>query len=201
MSNLMELLQGQLSDELLDQLGQQIGSTDRQQTATAANGVFSTLIAALNKNASGGGVSALSSALDRDHDGSILDDLAGMLTGTNQQAQQNTSMLNGAGILKHVLGGSQNNIVEMIARMSGLNNSGTGKLMVMLAPMVMGMLGKQKRQNQLDDNGLSDMLSRTVKSQPTKQAEQNLLTRLLDQDGDGSVIDDVAGMLGKFLRR
>ncbi|MFT5942850.1 MAG: putative ABC-type sugar transport system permease subunit [Sediminicola sp.] len=58
----------------------------------------------------------------------------------------------------------------------------------------MGFLGKQKSQNNLNDaNGLSSLLGSMLGGQP--QHNQNLITSLLDSDGDGSVLDDVADIV------
>lgn len=204
MANLMDLLQGQLSDDMVDRLSQQIGGADRQQTAVAANSIVNVLLSALNKNAQDpGGASSLASALDRDHDGSILDDVIGMISG--QVRPQNERMVNGSGIVKHVLGRKTDNVIDMVSRMSGLDKNRSGSLLTMLAPIVMGALGRQKRQQNLDTGGLSGLLNKTVKSQKSQNAQMDLISRFLDQDGDGSVIDDLAGFgmkaLGKFFRR
>lgn len=207
MANLMEMLQSQLSEGVLDQLTQKIGANNKEQTQAAASGILSTLTAALAKNAATPeGASALAGALDRDHDGSILDDVMGMLTGaSNNNTPTQSAALNGAGILKHVLGGKQSNVIDMISKMSGLNSGQSGSLMEMLAPMVLGTLGKQKKQANLDQSGLSDILSKSVKSDASNNAQMSLITRFLDQDGDGSVMDDIAGMgmsmLGKFFKK
>ncbi len=200
----MDLLQGQLDDNVIEHLSKQIGGASKEQTATAASGILSTLMAALAKNAAApGGAGALSAALDRDHDGSILDDVVGMMSGQKQAA--NPSMLNGSGILKHVLGGNQGNVIDMISKMSGLQSGNAGSLLQILAPLVMGALGRQKKQQHLDDNGLSDFLNKSVQSASAKHAEMGVIGKLLDRDGDGSVMDDIAGMgmniLGKFLRK
>lgn len=205
MADIMDLLKGQLSEGLLDQLTQQIGAQDRQQTATAAEGIVETLMAALAKNSrTPEGAGALSNALDKDHDGSILDDVAGYLGGSRQA--QNTRMTNGAGILKHVLGGNAGNIADMIGQLSGLQGKQAGSLMATLAPLVLGALGKQKRQSNLDQGGLADILGQVAGRQQQRNQQQRsplggLINNFLDKDGDGSVIDDVAGMLGKFMRR
>jgi len=193
--DLIDLLQSQLSGNVLDQLSNQIGG-EKEQTEVATSGIISMLTAALAKNAaSPDGASALANALDTDHDGSILDNIGDLLGGnlTNNRAA------NGAGILKHVLGGNQGNAIDAISKMSGLAGDKTGNLMTMLAPIVLGMLGKQKRQNNMDQSGLSDMLSRSVKSATNQRQEMGLLGKLLDRDGDGSVMDDIAGMGMKTL--
>ena len=203
MANLMDLLQGQLSEGLVDQLSQQIGGADKTQTAAAASSIFSTLTAALAKNASTPeGASALSNALDRDHDGSVLDNVMDMLGGRAQP--QNSRAMNGAGILGHLLGNKQNGAADMISQMSGLNSGQTGSLMSILAPMVMGALGKQKRQEGLDIGGLTSMLSGVKQSQQGNQG-MDLISSFIDRDGDGSIVDDITKMgmnvLGKFLKK
>jgi hypothetical protein len=207
MTNLMDLLQGQLSEGLIEQLSQQLGGTDKEATQVAAQGAISTLMAALNKNAqSPEGAQALDRALERDHDGGILEKF-GALLGQAAAPQEPTmpAALDGAGILKHVLGGKQSGAIDMISKMSGLGGDKTGNLLMMLAPMVLGMLGQQKKQQGLDAGGIAELLMKSVSSASSKQKEMGLIGKLLDQDGDGSVMDDLAGMgmkmFGKFLRK
>jgi len=196
--NIMDMLQSQLSGGLVDQLSQQIGGADREQTATAASGIVTTLVSALARNAaSQDGAASLSNALDRDHDGGILENLMGMLSGNVQP--QNERAANGAGILNHILGDRQGGVSSMVSQMSGLNNNQTSQLMTMLAPIVMGMLGKTKRENGLDEGGLASLLNGTVSQQQNSNPTMALVTRFLDSDGDGSIMDDVANMGMKFL--
>ena len=84
MANLIDLLQSQLSDGLIDQLSNQIGA-NRQQTRTAADSILSTLIGGLAKNAANPrGAEALNNALNRDHDGSLLDNLNDLIAAQNK---------------------------------------------------------------------------------------------------------------------
>ena len=194
----MDLLQGSLSSGMVDQLSRQLGGADKQQTAAAASGIVTTLMGALAKNASSTeGAQALNNALERDHDGSILEDVMGMLTGNAQV--NNDRMLNGSGILNHVLGNKQSGAVDMISKLSGLDSSKTGSLMTMLAPVIMGALGKTKREQGLDMAGIASLLSGTVSAQKQQNPTMNLVTSFLDADGDGSIVDDVANMGMKIL--
>ena len=196
--DLTSLIQSQVSEGLIEQLAGQLGGTDRKQTATAASGILTTLLGAMARNASTpDGAAALNNALERDHDGSILDDVMGMVTGQN--ANVNARAANGSGILNHILGNRQGGAVDMISKMSGLDSSKTGDLMTMLAPVVMGMLGKAKREQGLDAGGVTDLLTGFAKKEQSSNPTMSLITGFLDADGDGSIIDDVAGMLGKGL--
>jgi hypothetical protein len=196
--DLTDLIKGQISESLIDQLSGQLGGVDRQKTAAATDGILSTLLGAMARNAATPqGASALNNALDRDHDGSILNDVIGMVTG--QASNVNSKAIDGSGILNHILGSRQSGAVDMVSKMSGLDSSKTGDLMSMLAPVVMGMLGKAKRENNLDAGGISDVLGGFAKQQQDQNPAMSLITGFLDADGDGSILDDVAGMLGKGL--
>ena len=52
MANLLEQLQGQLSGDLISQLSNQLGGAGTEQTSLAANGILSTLVSQLARNAS-----------------------------------------------------------------------------------------------------------------------------------------------------
>jgi hypothetical protein len=151
--NLLEILQGQLNQDTLGKISEHIGA-EPQQTATAANDIFASLIGGLSNNASTeGGLSTLASVLDRDHDGSILDDVMGMVTGA-ASSNQASPATNGAGILGHILGDKQTQVAEHVSQSSGLNLGQIAKLMPILAPIVMSVLGKAKSQGNL---GLGDL--------------------------------------------
>lgn len=204
-NDFLSILQGQLgNDQFINQLSQQIGGAEPEKTKAAATGIVSTLMSAMAKNAATPqGASSLANALDRDHDGSILDDAIGMLTGQNQQASNASRMLNGAGILSHLLGGKQNGAIKMISDMSGLDNQKTGNLMALLAPILMGALGKTKRQNGLDASGLFNLLNgslTTHKQQSSGNPTIDLISRFIDQDGDGDITDDAMRIGGNLLK-
>jgi hypothetical protein len=195
--DLNSLLQGQLPDGLLDQLSQQIGG-DKEQTANAASGIINTLLGGLAKNVgSQEGADSLAGALDRDHDGSIFDNLSGLLSGDAQGG--NSSAMNGLGILQNILGDKAGGAAGLIGQMSGLSSGQSGNLMALLAPILMGALGKQKQENGLDGGGIASLLSNLVTQQSAAQAPSSplmgLVSQFLDQDKDGSIMDDVAGMV------
>lgn len=200
----MDLIKGQLTSTVLDSLTSQIGGgASRQQTSGAAENIMEVLLGGVARNAaSQDGANALNNALEKDHDGGILDNLQDILAGNNVQPQYERAM-NGAGILKHILGDKQSGIIDAISKSSGLNSSQTGNLMMKLAPILLGVLGKQKRQQGLDVSGISDLLRGERQQQQQRQAQSplgGLLKNFIDQDGDGNIMDDLGGMLGKFLK-
>jgi hypothetical protein len=201
--DLTELLKGNIPQDLIGTLSQQMG-TEPQQTQTAAQSIFTTLLGGLAKNASTEeGAQGILGALDRDHDGSVLNDLGGLLTG----AMGSSQATNGAGILGHILGSKQQGAVDMVSQTSGIDANSAMSMMLKLAPILMGVLGKAKQDNGLDAGGLSGLLSGVMGNQQVQ--EQNPLvaiaTRFIDQDGDGDIMDDLSGMgmniLGGMLKK
>ena len=76
-----------------------------------------------------------------------------------------------------------------------------GGLLENLAPLVMGYLGRQRQSQGLDAAGIAGMLL-GAKTQAKQQSggAMDLLGSILDRDGDGSMLDDIGGMLGGLLK-
>jgi hypothetical protein len=71
----------------------------------------------------------------------------------------------------------------------------------MLAPLVMGALGKAQRERGLDPGGLAGMLGgEQQRAADAAPGVMGMLGKFLDRDGDGSVLDDIGGMLNRFGR-
>ena len=137
------------------------------------------------------GTAGLLNALNNKHDGSILDNLSGLFNGgVDDSVKQD-----GAGILGHILGGKQKGVQQVIGQKSGLDADTVGNILKIAAPLVMGYLGKQKNNQNIANSGdLTGLLGGLLGGNSAK-SEQNFLEQILDADGDGSVVDDVAGML------
>lgn len=135
----------------------------------------------------------LHQAVATDHDGSILDNVMGYL--------QNPQSANGAGILGHVFGGQQPAIENNLAQATGMDQSSAGGLLETLAPLVMGSLGKTQQQNGLDASGLSDLLNnQRQEAQANAPGAMSMLNSLLDQNKDGSSMDDIQRMAASFFK-
>lgn len=188
----MNLLQSQLGGQAMNMIAQQIGG-NKQQTSTAVSAALPMIMQALSKNASKPeGAASLFNALSKDHDGSALNDMAGLI-GNFQNGP-------GAGILKHILGNRTRNAENMVANASGLNSNSTAKLFQILAPIVMGQLGQQRKSSGLDVGGIANLLMNNVASQQKRSPQAaNFLNTFLDKDGDGNIQDDLAGLGLKAL--
>jgi hypothetical protein len=203
MANLMNEVFGHLTDDVIIQLSKQVGAQDPNQVKKASQGISELLLNAISRDAGnqerGGG---LSGALERDHDGGILGDLMGVLSGQNRPSNPKT--LNGTGIVNHLLGNRQLEAAQVISQMSGLDIFKSGVLMQLIAPIIMGVVGQKKKSKGLDLGGLANILlggGRQQSNQPQRSQGAGLFEKLLDMDGDGSMMDDLMNIGMKILSK
>jgi hypothetical protein len=188
-------------DDLLAQLTGEEGAralaaslgTDDARAAQAARAGLPALFGALARNAEQpAGSEALLAALDRDHDGSVLDDLGGFLAGGGGGGSAEA-------ILGHVLGGRRGALEQTLGESTGLDPAAVGRLLAALAPLVMGALGRAQREQRLGAQELGYELDRARQRAETSLGDAfGPLGAILDGDGDGRV-DPALAKLGTSL--
>ena len=190
MSSILDLLNSDMGKQLISGASAQSGQS-AEKTSSVLSMAMPFLLGAMKKNsATPDGAAGLLSALNSKHDGSILDNLGGLFEG----GVNNTVQKDGQGILGHILGGSQPKIENALSQKSGMDAGSVAQILKVAAPILMGVLGKETRKNKVSDsNGLGNLLGGLMGG--GEQKEQSFIESLLDADGDGSIIDDVAGMV------
>lgn len=193
MSNVLEDLLSQLDPATVGQIANQLGVDE----GTAQNGIQTALpllLGGLARNTqTDEGAQSLSTALSNDHQGDILGDLMGAVGGFQNGP--------GAAILGHVFGGQQQNIGDAVGQSMGTNSSNGMALLQMLAPIVLGYLGQRQQNQGLGAGDLAGLLGGQAQQMEQQGGLLGTLGQLLDGNKDGSPIDDIIGMAGRFLRR
>jgi hypothetical protein len=191
MAGILDLLNSDLGKTIISGVAGSTG-TDQNKTSSVLTMALPVLMKAMERNASSPeGAQGLMGALNGKHDGSILDNLNGLFGGGVDDNVKN----DGAKILGHVLGNKQQGVEQIIGQKSGLDAGSVANILQVVAPLLMGVLGKQMKQNNVNSqNDLGAMLGGLLGGNEV-QNEQSFLEKILDADGDGSVIDDVAGMV------
>ena len=192
MNAITQMITQQLGGSAVSTIAQRFGISETAANTAVQIGV-PLIMAALARNASQPqGAESLHEAINNDHDGSILDNVMGYLG--NPQSQ------NGAGILGHVFGNQRPAIESNLAQATGMDQNSAGGLLETLAPLVMGSLGKAQQQNELDPSGLSNLLnSQQQEAQANAPDVMSMLGSMLDQNKDGSSMDDLQRMAAKFF--
>ena len=191
MASILDLLSSDVGKQLISGASAQTGQP-ADKTANVLSMALPVILGAMQRNASTPqGAQSLNNALDDTrHDGTILDQLGGLLGSGNADPD----LLNdGSGILGHVLGGNQEKVAQNISKTSGMDANSVAQIIKMAAPILMGILGSQKRKDNVGESGIGDLLG-SVLGKNTSH-DRSLVETILDADGDGSVVDDVAGMV------
>lgn len=193
--NLSDLLNSSIGQNVIQNVSSQLGMNERE-ASSAVNTAIPAILAGLTKNAqSPTGAESLNNALEAKHDGSLLDNLSGMLQNHPQALQED-----GNGILGHIFGGKRDRVEQGVSQKTGLSLSKVGPLLALLAPIVMSYLGKQKRQTNTGAGGLGDLLGSLLgggQAQRSGGGLMDIVGGFLDKDGDGNPLDDILDMFGK----
>lgn len=198
---ILDTLSSHLTPATIQQMSASIGA-DPAATSKAVNMALPALLGGLTRNASNpAGAQALDRALN-DHNGSILDNLGGLLGGA---AGGGLGGGIGGAILGHIFGSRRGPVEQGVGKATGLNSAQVGQLLVMLAPIVMGVLGRMKQQKGIDPSRLPDVLQQSTRKMEQQVPGAGGLAGILDSNNDGQIADDIARMgssvLGGFLKK
>ena len=176
MTDLTQQVLSELDASGIGAIAAQLG-VNPAQAQSAIEQAIPLLVGGLARNASSGaGASSLHRAVG-DHAGMDIGSILGSVLGGGG---------GGGSILGHVLGSRQDQASQSLGQASGLGSQGAGQLLVMLAPIIMGILGNMSRSRGMDAGGLGDMLGQQ-RQQIDRSGNGGLLSSVLDQDGDGQL--------------
>ncbi len=208
MFSLQDLLGQEQGTQAVNEISQNVGA-DNSLVNSAIQMALPALINGLANNASTPeGARSLDTALEQDHGGGgVLDNLgglAGMIFGGGQQAAP-PRQADAGGILGHILGGGQGQVAQEVSNKTGLGMGQVAQILMFLAPIVMGYLGKQKQEQGVGADGLGGLLGGLLgggQSAPQQSSGNSMIdmaTSALDSDRDGSSLDDIASMAFKYM--
>jgi hypothetical protein len=122
---------------------------DSNQVSSVITSALPSLLDAMQKNASTqGGAEALTKALG-DHAGNagnILSNLSG------------ADLTDGNKILSHIFGGNLSSVISGISNKSGVANTSVSKILAVIAPSLLALLGKGQKSSGTNAAGLAGML-------------------------------------------
>jgi hypothetical protein len=189
MAGLMDLLNSDLGKQIISGVAGKVG-TSEGETSSVLSSVLPSLVGGMMNNASTpeGQSGLLGALLGGKHDGGILDNLSGFLGGDDHS--------DGTNILGHVLGDNHDNVQNQVSQDTGVSSDKVAMIMKIAAPILMGYLAKKAMGSGLNNDaassggGLTDILGGLLGGQaqaPQQSGSGNILTSMLDQDGDGEL--------------
>lgn len=185
MASILDFLDSDTGRQFIQKSSNEVNESPEKVKSALGMALPMMLGALKNKAGSPEGAENIDKALQDDkHNGSVLDRISsGDLMGLVNE---------GSGILGHIFGGKQGQIEQAVGSTTGMDTSKVSKLLQMAAPVVMGILGSQKRKDQVDTGGLPGLIGSVLGS--TSSHDQSLLETFMDADGEG-VVNDVVGKL------
>ncbi len=189
MASILDFLDSEKGKTFVQKASGQLGESP-EKVQTALSSALPMMLGGMKRNArTPEGAESLDKALeDQKHDGSILDSLS------SGGLDLGSLMGEGSGILGHIFGGKQGKIEEAVGATSGMDSSKISQLLKMAAPVVMSLLGNQKRKDGVGQGGLGDLLGSVLGSNSSH--DQSMLESFLDKDGDGNFSND----MGKLFK-
>ncbi len=178
MNPILDMLMNAAGGGATQQIGQKFGLSPDQTNGALAQLVPAVMAGMQRNTQQAGGLDGLLGALTGGNHSQYLDnpDLLG----------QDSTTQDGNAILGHVFGSKDVSraVANQASAQTGIGADILKQMLPIVATMVMGGLAKQNAGAQ---------------SMGASAGAGGLLGSLLDQNKDGSVADDVMGMLGKFL--
>ena len=155
--NIISLLQSLLNDNLLGKISGLLGENKSGVTSAVGSALPSILLGLMQKGSEPNGAASLIKMLQEGkHDGGILDNLGNVLGGGTASKDFISS---GKNLFGSLFGDKAGGITDLIAAASGISKNASSSLLGMLAPIVMGFLGKTlKAQGGLNPAGLTNLL-------------------------------------------
>lgn len=156
--NLLDLVKGQLTGgNTLDMISGLLGE-NATTTQAGIGAALPTLLGSVIQSGSttSGAASLLNLLKDGGHDGGIMDNFGALLGGGSGT---NSLMSAGSGILTSLLGDKLGPIAGLIGQVSGMKSGSASSLLSLVAPMLMGSIGKQVSANGLGASGLMSLLA------------------------------------------
>ena len=193
MFSLEDLLGQQQGNEVVNQMSNNLGANNSAVSSAIQMALPMILSGLASRAAQPQGAQELNQALQQDHNGDILNNLGDYVSNPNSD--------DGLGILGHIFGGNQGAVAQQVSQNSGLNIGQTAQLLITLAPIIMGFLGKKQQQQGLDADGLSSLLQgQQQQMQSSGNPMMDMVSSFLDKNHDGSAMDDLATMASSYMQ-
>lgn len=190
--SLLDLLTGNAGNQVATDAENKFGISKNQMIALLAVAAPLVISYLRNKSKDPNEANALNAALDKDHDGSIL----------NNPSQAASREAEGGSILSHIFGGQKADVENQLSQNTGISMDKIGPALGMLAPLIMGYIGQQKQQNNVSAGGLGGLLDGILGSANQQSQSASPLNEILGSvlgGGNSQNSNPLGNILGSVL--
>lgn len=192
--SLLDLIAGNAGNQIAQRGENKFGISKNQIIALLAVAAPLVISYLKNKTKDKAEAESLNNALDKDHDGSILNDLS----------QIDAREQEGSSILDHIFGSQKTQVENQLSKNTGISMDKIGPILSMLAPVIMGYIGNQKQTNDVNSGGIGDLLG-GILGQAQQQAQggnnplSDILGQVLGSSSQNSSSNPLEDLLGGVL--
>jgi hypothetical protein len=184
--NILDVIMNAQGGDAVRQAGAQVGLGEAE-TATALSALVPALAAGFHRNAQApDGLSGLVAALATGNHQQYIDDPAALASASSD----------GNGVLAHVLGSKDASraVAAQASSQTGISPDVLKQLLPIAASMMMGVFAQQQARG-------GQASAAALGGGPSSGGLLDMLTPLVDQNRDGSIVDDVTGIVGRMFGR
>ena len=153
--SLMDAIKGYLTPDVVHSASTLVGESE-SSTRQTLNAAVPTVLSGLTSIASTPtGASSLATLIRDGGFGSAVDNVSSLFSG----GTATSGMLSvGSQLLSKIFGGRSSAVADLLARSGGVSSASATSLLSLVAPLVMGVLGKRASAQGLDASGLANSL-------------------------------------------
>ena len=154
--NLMDMAKSYLTNELVSKASSSLGESEGGISKIISAAVPSLISSIADKTSTTEGAHEVAKMAADQHSSGLLGSLGNFFGGDNS-----SSMLGGgASIISSLLGGGKGNMLtSLISNFAGSKSSSVGTILSMVAPAILGMIGKHSSDNNVSASGLGSLMS------------------------------------------
>ena len=154
--NLMDMAKSYLTNELVSKASNALGESEGGISKIISAAVPSLISSIADKTSTTDGANAVAKMAADQHSSGLLGSLGNFFGGDDNS---NNMLSSGGGIISSLLGGKGNMLTSLISNFAGSKSGTVGTILSMVAPAILGMIGKHSSDNNVPASGLGSLMA------------------------------------------
>jgi OmpA-OmpF porin, OOP family len=154
--NLLDMAKGYLTNELVSKASGALGESEGGISKIISAAVPSLIGSIADKASTTDGAHAVAKMAADQHNSGLLGSLGNFFGGDDSS---NNMQSGGGSIISSLLGGQGNMLTSLISNFAGVKSNSVGSILSMVAPAILGMIGKHSAENNVSASGLGSLMA------------------------------------------
>ena len=203
--NFNELISGNIAVQATEGISQKLG-VDKDQTKWVISAAIPLMLSAINYNAKNKPEQAagLNEAISNEQTSGIFDNISAIFAGEPSDNNNNS--------IEQIFGKNTNSVKESLAEKSGISSEKIGKILGLIAPLVMGYLSKLNKDSSSSSGGIGDLLGSVLGGQRNNSSTGSGISDILgnvlgnteashDNKEQPNILGNLSDLAGEFFNQ